>query len=461
MLTDVFYMKERRVWMTLPPGHGKSTLITYFIPWALAHYPDCKFIYISYSSELAAGHTANIKSIIEMPMYRHLFGVEISRDSSAKADFRTNYGGAVKAFGSQGAITGQDAGLPNLQRFSGGVLMDDMHKPDEVFSDTMRQSVIDNFNNTIKTRPRSPNVPIIGIGHALHEDDLQAFLLAGKDGAKWNHLLLQAEDVHGNILAPNLITREMLDAEKKFNEYVYWAQYQGTPQPAGGGIFKTDHFELLDKYPEMLCTFITVDTAESVSNYADYTVFSFWGFYEIKYKERVTGEYGLHWIDCKMERIVPADLESELMDFYRACLDFPKPPNFIAIEKKSTGTTLISTLEHIRGLDIRDITRTKVSKSKTARYFEAQPYVAKRLVSLPRYSNHTAMVIDHMRKITANNTHRHDDIADTLYDAIKIAFIDKTLIRQVGSESKNKEVAKALNTNFNNISKLRANVCQR
>jgi len=33
-----------------------------------------------------------------------------------------------------------------------------------------------------------------------------------------------------------------------------------------------------------------------------------------------------------------------------------------------------------------------------------------------------------MSKITANDTHRHDDIADNLYDAIKIALIDKSLI---------------------------------
>ena len=63
-LTDVFYMRERRVWMTLPPGHGKSTFVSYFIPWAFAHYPDCRFIYISYSAELAANHTSNIKNVM-------------------------------------------------------------------------------------------------------------------------------------------------------------------------------------------------------------------------------------------------------------------------------------------------------------------------------------------------------------------------------------------------------------
>jgi hypothetical protein len=32
-----------------------------------------------------------------------------------------------------------------------------------------------------------------------------------------------------------------------------------------------------------------------------------------------------------------------------------------------------------------------------------------------------------MMKITANDSHAHDDLADALYDSIKIALIDKTL----------------------------------
>ena len=205
----------------------------------------------------------------------------------------------------------------------------------------------------------------------------------------------------------------------------------------------------------MLCTFLTVDTAESTKDYADYSVFSFWGFYEIKENGRFTGSYGLHWINCKQERIEPADLESELLDFYRVCLDFKTPPKFIAIERKSTGATLVSTLNRIRGLEIRDIERTKASGSKTARFFEAQPYVAKKLVSFPMHSKHTTMCIEHMRKITSNNTHQNDDIADTHYDAIKIAFIDKSLINMLISKDSNNSIAKELNMANNRIDRLR------
>jgi len=88
---------------------------------------------------------------------------------------------------------------------------------------------------------------------------------------------------------------------------------------------------------------------------------------------------------------------------------------------------LISILEDVRGLQIREVKRTKASGSKTARYLEMQSLIAAKLVSLPAGKRHTDGCILHMSKITANNTHRHDDIADTLYDAVKIALIDKTI----------------------------------
>ena len=58
------------------------------------------------------------------------------------------------------------------------------------------------------------------------------------------------------------------------------------------------------------------------------------------------------------------------------------------------------------------------------------------------------MCIEQARKITANNTHRNDDIIDTLYDAIKIALIDKLLyIDSVESTKQSEMVKKMSNIN--------------
>jgi predicted phage terminase large subunit-like protein len=458
-LMNIFYLRENRLIINIPPGHGKSTLISYFIPWAFAHYADCQFLYISYSHDLATKHTARIKNIMQMSEYKQMFGVEISKDSSAKDDFKTTSGGAVKAFGSSSGITGQDAGLPHLNRFSGAVLMDDMHKPDEVYSDTIRSGVISTYNNTIKPRPRSPNVGMVLIAQMLHEDDVCAYLRRGDDGQHWNKIILPARDDAGNILAPAITPREMLEREEKFNPYVFSAQYQQNPMPSGGGIFKSDCFEFLSEEPDCLITFLTVDTAETSKTYNDATVFSFWGLYEIEEHGRKTNEFGLHWIDCVSFHVEPSELEEKFRSFYSSCLLYKKKPTFSAIEKKSTGTTLLSVLKKYRGMEVRDIERTRASRSKIDRYLEIQPYIARRLISFPKYAKHIDMCITQCKGITANNTHRNDDIVDTMYDAIKIALIDKVLQLSYNTPKTNSVVSE-IASHINQINRIRAQAWQ-
>ena len=172
----VFRLEERDLIINVPPGYGKSVMCSMWVAWTLSRWPDSNYLYISYSKSLAAKHTEFIRRIIQNKLYSDLFEVRIRDDSRAKKDFfQTVQGGSIKAFGASGAITGQDAGLPNQDRFTGAVIIDDAHKPDEVHSDTIRESVITNYRETIIQRPRGPNVPILFIGQRLHEDDLAAF----------------------------------------------------------------------------------------------------------------------------------------------------------------------------------------------------------------------------------------------------------------------------------------------
>jgi len=164
-----------RLLVNVPPGHGKSVMISFWVAWCYAKWPDCNFLYISYSKTLAASHTEVIKRIMSLSQYKTIFNVHLRDDSQAKDAFTTQAGGTVAAFGSSGAITGRNAGLPGLDRFSGCVIIDDAHKPDEVHSDLIREGIITNFRETIQQRPRGINVPIVFIGQRLHEQDLPAF----------------------------------------------------------------------------------------------------------------------------------------------------------------------------------------------------------------------------------------------------------------------------------------------
>ncbi len=426
-LTKCSRLESLRLLINVPPGHGKSALVSFWIAWCYAKWPDCNFLYISYSKTLATSHTETIKRLMCLPQYKTLFGVTLREDSQAKDAFTTEAGGVVAAFGSAGAITGRNAGNPGLDRFSGCVLLDDMHKPDEISSSVIRESVITNFRETIQQRPRGINVPIVFIGQRLHEQDLPAYFISGEDGVSWDTVILKSIDEAGNALYPEAFPLDMLKIRQQNDRYVFASQHQQEPQPDGGGLYLEDDFPLLDYEPNYYITFITADTAETDDPRNDATVFSFWGMYNIEVEGRKTGVMGLHWIACREIRVEPKNLEREFLDFWQNCARHENPPLIAYIEKKSTGVTLISILKGMRGLKIREIERTRKSGSKSQRFIDIQPYIAAKQVSLPSNGAHTQMCIKHMAKISNNDSHAHDDVCFVAGTLIATPFGSKAI----------------------------------
>ncbi|GKS62461.1 hypothetical protein YTPLAS21_19190 [Candidatus Nitrosocosmicus sp.] len=436
-LTRAFNLEipSHRLVIAIPPGHGKSVMLCMFIAWALAHYPDARFLYVSYSADLAASHTAFIKSIIMSEHYQWLFEPRIKMDSRANDDFKTIQGGRVTAVGSTGTITGKDCGLPNLDRFSGCMVIDDPIKPDDALSARMRERVIRNYEETLMSRARSALVPYILIAQRLHMDDLSNYLIEGNDGYEWEQVILPSLDLADNALYPEVFPKETLYKIKEYQRYVWAAQHMQSPVPDGGGLYLKSDFPILDHAPDILASFITVDSAESTQNYADYTVFSFWGVYEIVEYGVKTGMLGLHWLDCVQLRCEPKDLQENFMGFWLDCLRFPVKPKFAAIEKKSTGVTLVSVLKEIRGIQIRPINRTAASKSKFQRFIDIQQYVARKQVSFTKNARHLDMCLEHLANITANGVHRFDDITDTLVDACQLALMTNSVYSLQSNEN--------------------------
>jgi hypothetical protein len=422
----------KRTYIGSPPRYGKTTYMVFFVAWSIARTPQSNFIYASYAKDLSVIQTRLIKTIISLPQFYDLFGIRIRRDFSAAEHFATNTGAEVFGAGNEGGITGKGAGIPNSSEFGGCIIIDDIHKPMEVTSDTYRAKIIEWYKSTLVNRVNNePTTPIIMIAHRLHEDDLPANLLQDRklDRNIWTPVILPALNESNIALMPDMHTSEVLQEMQSVDQYNFASQYQQNPIPAGGALFKTKNFEpLLDEIPDnIVATFITVDTAETKETYNDATVFSFWGLYKIKIGFQETNLYGLHWIDCHEMRVEPRQLHGKFLEFWSDCLRFPIKPQFAAIEKKSTGVTLLSVLEETRGLEIIEIERTANSGPKASRYISMQKFIASKRITLHKNCSHASICIEHMSKITANDSHRHDDIADTCYDAIKLAFIDNKL----------------------------------
>lgn len=422
--TNIIEGRTTRLIINVPPRYAKTELAIHFIAWSLAQYPDSNFLYISYTHSLARRQTQTIREIVRLREYQNLYGVSLKDDSAAKDNFETGHGGSVFAVGTGGSITGRGAGVKNAGRFGGAIVCDDLLRPDEATSDTIREGINEWYFNTLQSRVNDPSTPIIVIGQRVHENDICAHLMATGD---YELLSLPARDVVGNPLYPEMHDKFALQKLEEQSPYVFASQYQQDPSPAGGGIFRPEWFVLKEQEPKILATFITADTAETDKSYNDATVFSLWGIYCIENFGEEMDLYALHWLDCMEARMEPSELEDAFMDFYRVAMRHRVKPSIAAIEKKSTGVTLVSALKRYQGLRVMEIERTRKSGSKVQRFLETQPYVARGQVSLPSEGRHTAVCIEHMRKITANGTHRFDDICDTLSDAVHIALIDNAI----------------------------------
>lgn len=359
--------ETNRLIINVPPRYGKTELLIHFVAWALSQYPDSNFLYVSYSLGLAKKQSKTIRQIVAMNEYKDTFKVSLSGDTSAQGNFETAQGGSVYAAGADGEITGRGAGIKGGGRFGGCIVIDDIHKPSEVNSDTIRQSVNDWYFNTLQSRLNEPDkTPIIFIGQRLHEDDLAANLIKSGD---WETVIIPALDQVGNPLHPSMHSLEKLQKMQETMPYVFSSQYQQDPLPSGGGIFKPDWFYQTEEEPDILTTFICADTAETDKSYNDATVFSFFGLYKIKHGDVETDLIGLHWLDCVELRIEPKDLEAEFLAFYSGCMRYRVKPRIACIEAKSTGVTLLSVLKNVRGLQVRNIERTRTSGNKTTRFF--------------------------------------------------------------------------------------------
>jgi predicted phage terminase large subunit-like protein len=249
-LMRVYRAETKRLIINIPPRYSKTELaVVNFIAWSLGCNPDSEFIHTSYSSVLAVNNAFNAKQVVDTPEFRAIFPeLQLRHDSKAKGDWRTTAGGIVYAQGAGGTITGFGAGKMR-SGFGGGILIDDIHKADEARSDTVRESVIEWFNNTLESRTNSPETPIIVIGQRLHERDLAGWLIGGGNGEVWDVVCLPAITDEGEALWPEKHSIEELRRMQASKPYEFSGQYMQEPSPRSGGLFEKQWFGIVDAAP--------------------------------------------------------------------------------------------------------------------------------------------------------------------------------------------------------------------
>ncbi|MBV4366278.1 DNA-packaging protein [Erwinia phyllosphaerae] len=179
-----------RLIINVPPGYTKTELATInMMGRGLALNKRARFMHLSYSHNLALLNSSTARGIIKSKNYQAMWPMDLSVDADSKAMWWNEAGGGVYASSAAGQVTGFRAGHmePGWQ---GALIIDDPVKPDDAFSETVRDGVNNRFNETIKSRLAVETTPMIVIMQRIHYQDLSGYLLRGGSGEMWHHLNL-------------------------------------------------------------------------------------------------------------------------------------------------------------------------------------------------------------------------------------------------------------------------------
>lgn len=244
-LEAVFRGEMPRLIINLPPRSLKSYLVaTAFPAWVLGKAPHTKFIVTSYGFEVVEANARRCKQIMMSDWYQKLFpDTKISPLLDRITNFETTQAGQYYAASALSPITGIGCDY---------MICDDLIKPMEAHSDTVRNSTNSNLRTTLLNRYNDRRTgKFIMVMQRLHDDDPTGHLM--RDGG-YHMLKLPAETKEpvtislGNkiwemgpnsLLFPERLSRETLDRIRlDMSEYNYAGQFLQSPVPMGGGEFK-------------------------------------------------------------------------------------------------------------------------------------------------------------------------------------------------------------------------------
>lgn len=268
--------KEYDLLINVPPRSAKSTLVTICLnAWTWLNYAHIKFVTASYDASLALEHAVDTRRLITSPWYQDLWGSKftLQSDQNVKSFFENNQSGYRIATSVGGSGTGRGGNV---------IIADDPQSVNQAESELHRKTCTDWWFKTMHSRLNNPSVDLrIIVQQRLHEDDLTGAVLTSH-GSSYKHFCFPAEQsdqvspaiykkkYKKGLLHPEVFSRAFLDdAKVKLGSYAFSGQYNQTPSPAGGGLFKRKYWAFW-KPKNMILPAPVLKTVDGVYTHALY-----------------------------------------------------------------------------------------------------------------------------------------------------------------------------------------------
>lgn len=247
-LEAVEHGEIRNLLVTMPPRMGKSLTISVFYPaWRWINKPGMRFLYASYSQDLATAHSLATRRVIESDWYQARWGgrFQLAGDANLKTRFENDQRGQRYSTSVGGVVTGVGGDR---------IVVDDPHNVKESESEAVRATTIAWWDQAMSTRFNDPKTGArIVVMQRVHEGDLAGHLI---EQGGYTHLNLPMEyepesvtwtglgtpdprSDPGELLAPDRVgPDELADLKVRLGSRAYAGQFQQRPSPAEGGTFK-------------------------------------------------------------------------------------------------------------------------------------------------------------------------------------------------------------------------------
>lgn len=460
-----------RLIITIPPRHSKTQLCAIALPlYSFCHNETSHNIITSYAEDVVLESSGYIRTVMLDPIFQKIFPkVRIDPNKRSLERWGTTKQGVMHAVPTGGKMTGKGAGLL-VPSYAGCFVVDDVIKPKDAYSDTVRAEINDRYDNTFMSRlandgcvtdsrgneVKCARTPMVVIMQRVHDQDLVGYLLRGGSSDKYHYLNIPAiitkevgsEAWYEKLLKKQAYTHalpilfdlgrgegesalwssrkslESLKAMQLANPYTYNSQYAGDPSAQGHGMVKEEWWQEYD--PEtfdrkrIIRSLITADTASTDKEYSDYSVLKHWG---------ITKEGDAICLDIMLGKFEVPELKEAVIDFWNKCtkLDMRWPsciPRAVYMEDKSAGQFLNQQFIKDGSVRVMPVPRDGTNaNNKVTRFMNTIPYWAQKRFYFPAGHKHLEHVKREVLGFTSLGSGTgHDDCVDNISDLVAIEF---------------------------------------
>lgn len=404
-LERVLAKKSKKIMISVPPQHWKSTISTQRFP-LFAHLKDPTqyIVSASYSWDLAKTHLSKARQVAESPQF-HALWIPLNFDTNGAFEYTLKEWWGYYAVWVGWSLTWRPIDIG---------IIDDVHKDRlEYESDTIRNNTWDWYTSVFLSRLHKDSVQI-GVMTRWWEDDLFWRILAlewdKKDWWEWEVINIPVIQWTDTIF-PERFPYDFIQKKR----WVMWerdfqALYMWDPINEWGWDFKREYFQYYDSIDHKnLRVYSFLDPAISDKQEADYTaIVTIW----------IDSNNRIYVLDIIHDRMNPTDIINAVFE-----TNARWQPHSIGIEIVAYQKMLA--LEIRKQMNLRNIffnlVETLPMWEKNARIRTLlQPRYWNASIIHPNYHNKTKDLELELLKFP---NWKHDDIIDALASCLKISQV--------------------------------------